>query len=179
MTTLSGKTALVTGASRGLGRASAFKLAQAGTQVLVHFQQRRRGSRAGRRGDSQGRRPRGRGRRRPRGGRRAHKLAKRTHEIIGDRLDIRIANAGVSKARRSRTPRSRIPTDCSRSTCEFPSSSSSTPADPARGQLHRHAVIARGPRRRGRLVCLFRDEGRNRHVGEAFRLRARHPRHFA
>jgi coenzyme PQQ precursor peptide PqqA len=37
MTTLSGKTALVTGASRGLGRASALALAKAGAQVLVHY----------------------------------------------------------------------------------------------------------------------------------------------
>jgi NAD(P)-dependent dehydrogenase (short-subunit alcohol dehydrogenase family) len=36
MTTLSGKTTLVTGASRGMGRASALALAAAGTQVLVH-----------------------------------------------------------------------------------------------------------------------------------------------
>jgi NAD(P)-dependent dehydrogenase (short-subunit alcohol dehydrogenase family) len=37
MTKLSGKTALVTGASRGIGRASALALAQAGAQVLVHY----------------------------------------------------------------------------------------------------------------------------------------------
>jgi 3-oxoacyl-[acyl-carrier protein] reductase len=37
MTTLSGKTALVTGASRGIGRASALALAKAGARVLVHY----------------------------------------------------------------------------------------------------------------------------------------------
>jgi 3-oxoacyl-[acyl-carrier protein] reductase len=37
MATLSGKTALVTGASRGIGRASAIALAQEGAQVLVHY----------------------------------------------------------------------------------------------------------------------------------------------
>src|SRR4029077_20951350 len=37
MTNLSGKTALVTGASRGIGRASALALAEAGAQVLVHY----------------------------------------------------------------------------------------------------------------------------------------------
>jgi len=37
MTTLSGKTALVTGASRGIGRASALALARMGAQVLVHY----------------------------------------------------------------------------------------------------------------------------------------------
>src|SRR5437868_1611035 len=37
MTNLYGKTALVTGASRGIGRASALALARAGAQVLVHY----------------------------------------------------------------------------------------------------------------------------------------------
>src|ERR1700741_1706229 len=37
MTSLTGKTALVTGASRGIGRASALALAKAGAQVLVHY----------------------------------------------------------------------------------------------------------------------------------------------
>ena len=37
MNNLQGKTALVTGASRGIGRASALALAQAGAQVLVHY----------------------------------------------------------------------------------------------------------------------------------------------
>ncbi len=37
MTELSGKAALVTGASRGIGRASALALARAGARVLVHY----------------------------------------------------------------------------------------------------------------------------------------------
>ena len=37
MSTLSGKTALVTGASRGIGRAGALALGRAGARVLVHY----------------------------------------------------------------------------------------------------------------------------------------------
>ncbi len=37
MTDLSGKSALVTGASRGIGCASAFALAKAGGEVMVHY----------------------------------------------------------------------------------------------------------------------------------------------
>jgi len=37
MPSLNGKTALVTGASRGMGRATALALASAGAQVLVHY----------------------------------------------------------------------------------------------------------------------------------------------
>jgi NAD(P)-dependent dehydrogenase (short-subunit alcohol dehydrogenase family) len=98
MTTLSGKTALVTGASRGMGRASALALAKAGAQVLVHYG---RGAveaegvvneirKAGGRADAIAAdlaAPDG-----------AHKLAKQARGIVGDRLDILVANAGVSKA---------------------------------------------------------------------------------
>lgn len=98
MTTLSGKTALVTGASRGIGRASALALARAGAQVLVHYS---RGAaeaegvvneirKAGGRADAIAAdlaAPDG-----------AHKLAKQVRSIVGDRLDILVANAGVSKA---------------------------------------------------------------------------------
>jgi len=37
MNTIQGKTALVTGASRGIGRATALALADAGASVLVHY----------------------------------------------------------------------------------------------------------------------------------------------
>src|SRR5271163_752359 len=98
MASLSGKTALVTGASRGIGRASALALAAAGAQVLVHY------GRGAIEADGVVAEIR-------KGGGRAdavasdlsaadgpHKLAKLTRNIVGDRLDILVANAGISKA---------------------------------------------------------------------------------
>jgi NAD(P)-dependent dehydrogenase (short-subunit alcohol dehydrogenase family) len=98
MPTLTGKTALVTGASRGMGRASALALAAAGAQVLVHYGRGAKEAdavvaeirKAGGRADAlatdlaaaDG----------------ADKLARLTRGIVGDRLDILIANAGVSKS---------------------------------------------------------------------------------
>ena len=98
MSMLSGKTALVTGASRGIGRASAMALARAGAQVLVHYSSgekeadavvaeiRKDGGRAEKAGADlrQADGP--------------HMLAKRVRAIVGDRLDILVANAGISKA---------------------------------------------------------------------------------
>jgi 3-oxoacyl-[acyl-carrier protein] reductase len=98
MNTLSGKTALVTGASRGIGRATALALAKAGAQVLVHY------SRAAQEAESvvaEIRRTAGRAEAiatdlaEPDG---AHKLAKQVRKIVGDRLDILVANAGISKS---------------------------------------------------------------------------------
>jgi len=98
MTNLSGKTALVTGASRGIGRASALALAKAGAQVLVHYA---RGAEEAEAVAAQIRS----------GGGRAdtiaadlaapdgpHELAKRVRATVGDRLDILVANAGISKS---------------------------------------------------------------------------------
>jgi 3-oxoacyl-[acyl-carrier protein] reductase len=98
MTNLSGKTALVTGASRGIGRATALELAKAGAQVLVHYSTSRReaeavvaeiataGGRAQALKADLGL---------PDG---AHDLARQTRAVVGERLDILIANAGASKS---------------------------------------------------------------------------------
>jgi NAD(P)-dependent dehydrogenase (short-subunit alcohol dehydrogenase family) len=98
MTKLSGKTALVTGASRGMGRASALALARMGAQVLVHYGSGVKEAeavvaeirKAGGRGDvvaADLSAPDG-----------AHKLAKQVRAVVGDRLDILVANAGTSKS---------------------------------------------------------------------------------
>src|SRR5215470_2815478 len=98
MTTLLGKTALVTGASRGIGRASALALAAAGAQVLVHYG---RGAKEADGVVAEIRKAGGRGDAVTADLERAdgpHKLAKLTRDIVGDRLDILVANAGVSKS---------------------------------------------------------------------------------
>ena len=98
MRNLSGKTALVTGASRGIGRASALALAAAGAQVLVHYG---RGANEADGVVSEIRKVGGRGDAVAADLERAdgpHKLAKLARDIVGDRLDILVANAGVSKS---------------------------------------------------------------------------------
>jgi 3-oxoacyl-[acyl-carrier protein] reductase len=98
MSDLSGKTALVTGASRGIGRASALALAKAGAQVVVQY------GRGAKEAEAVVAKIRSTGGRAdmvaadlaaPDG---AHTLAKRVRGIVGDRLDILVLNAGVSKA---------------------------------------------------------------------------------
>ena len=66
MTDLKGKTALVTGASRGIGRASALALAKSGAQVLVHYASGAKEADAVASRNSQSRRPGRYGRRRSR-----------------------------------------------------------------------------------------------------------------
>jgi NADP-dependent 3-hydroxy acid dehydrogenase YdfG len=96
MTILSGKTALVTSASRGIGRATALALARGGAQVLVHY------GRGATEAEAVVREIR------DAGGRAdmvsadmaaadgPHKLAADVRRIIGDRLDILVANAGIA-----------------------------------------------------------------------------------
>ncbi|HEY2620045.1 MAG TPA: SDR family oxidoreductase [Acetobacteraceae bacterium] len=98
MTILSGKTALVTGASRGIGRASALALARAGAQVLVHYGRGADEADAVVReiGDLGSRADKIAANLAAADG--AHELARKVRSIVGARLDILVANAGVSKA---------------------------------------------------------------------------------
>src|SRR5271170_6029693 len=95
---LSAKTALVTGASRGIGRASALALAKAGAQVLVHY------GRGAKEAEAVVAEIVGNGGRAeaisadlaaPDG---PAKLAAQVRRIVGDRLDILVANAGIAKS---------------------------------------------------------------------------------
>ena len=180
MPNLSGKTALVTGASRGIGRASALALAAAGAQVLVHYG---RGAteadgvvaemgKAGGRADAvaadlaaaDG----------------PHKLAKLARNIVGDRLDILVANAGVSKAvtieettvedfDRLFAVNVRAPFFLVQQLLPILSKGSSV--------IFLSSLAARGVARYDPGVC--GDQGRHRHACQTFRLaarRARYPR---
>jgi 3-oxoacyl-[acyl-carrier protein] reductase len=100
MTTLQNKTALVTGASRGIGRATAAALAEAGAHVLVHY------GRSAREAESLVAEIQTKGGHAdaisadlgtPEG---ASLLAKQVRSIVGDRLDVLVLNAGISKAAR-------------------------------------------------------------------------------
>jgi 3-oxoacyl-[acyl-carrier protein] reductase len=98
MTALGNKTALVTGASRGIGRATALALASDGAHVVVHYGRsaqeaeslvveiEKKGGRAtavsADLGTSDG----------------AVLLAKQVRSIVGNRLDVLVLNAGISKA---------------------------------------------------------------------------------
>ncbi len=98
MTTLQDKTALVTGASRGIGRATASALAEAGAYVLVHYGRsveeaeslvgniRSKGGRADAIRADLGT---------PDG---ATLLAREVQSIVGERLDVLVCNAGIAKA---------------------------------------------------------------------------------
>ena len=100
MATLQGKTALVTGASRGIGRATALALADAGAHVLVHYGRslqdaeslvasiRSKGGRADAIKADLGT---------PDG---ATLLAREVRSVVGERLDVLVSNAGISKAAR-------------------------------------------------------------------------------
>jgi len=98
MTILTGKTALVTGASRGIGRATALALARAGAQVLVHYSS---GAAEADAVVAEILQAGGKAEKIAADLRLAdgpHTLAQRTRAIIGGRLDILVANAGISRA---------------------------------------------------------------------------------
>jgi 3-oxoacyl-[acyl-carrier protein] reductase len=100
MTALQNKTALVTGASRGIGRATATALAEAGAHVLVHYGRSKqeaqslvaeiqtKGGRADAISADLGT---------PAG---ASLLATEVRAIVRDRLDVLVLNAGISKSAR-------------------------------------------------------------------------------
>ena len=100
MPELENRTALVTGASRGIGRATALALATAGAHVLVHYRRsaqeaeslvaeiKAKGGRADAVSADLGT---------PDG---ASSLADQVRSIVGDRLDVLVLNAGISKAAR-------------------------------------------------------------------------------
>jgi 3-oxoacyl-[acyl-carrier protein] reductase len=98
MKDLEGKIALVTGASRGIGRAAALAMAQAGARVLVHY------SKSPGEADSVVKQIRSSGGRADQVGAdlseldAPHRLAAQVKAMVGGRLDVLVANAGVANS---------------------------------------------------------------------------------
>src|ERR1700726_2738839 len=104
MVALLNKTALVTGASRGIGRATASALAAAGAHVLVHYGRSAQDAESlvadirSKEGRADAIRadlgtPDG-----------ATLLAREVRSIVGERLDVLVSNAGITKAATIQVP---------------------------------------------------------------------------
>ena len=97
---LDGKKALITGASRGIGRATALALAKTGAHVLVHYGKSQTDAETlvtGIRNDGGSADLVGTDLAAPEG---AAELAAKVRSMVGERLDILVVNAGISKAAR-------------------------------------------------------------------------------
>src|SRR5579863_3576107 len=100
MANLKNKIALVTGASRGIGKATALALATAGAHVLVHYGRSQKDAdtlvaaikHSGGKADSVGADLAAPGS--------AVALVAKVRGLVGDRLDVLVLNAGISKAAR-------------------------------------------------------------------------------
>jgi len=100
MANLTNKIALVTGASRGIGKATALALAAAGAHVLVHYGRSQKDAdtlvaaikHSGGKADSVGADLAAPGA--------AVELVAKVRGLVGDRLDVLVLNAGISKAAR-------------------------------------------------------------------------------
>lgn len=96
MNRLEGKTALVTGGSRGIGRAAVLSLASQGAQVIIHYGKAKEEAE-----EIAAQIAKNGGRAQPVSADMAsadgpHELAGKVRAIVGDRLDILVANAGIS-----------------------------------------------------------------------------------
>jgi 3-oxoacyl-[acyl-carrier protein] reductase len=176
MTDLISRTALVTGASRGIGRATARALAAAGARVIVHYGSAAREAESlvaeirasGGQADAVGAdlaKPDG-----------AHKLVAEVRRLVGDRLDILVANAGIATAAtiedqtveefdRMFAVNVRAPFFLVQQLLPLLRDGSSV--------VLMSSLAARAS------VGLWRDQGRDRHAGETLRSvvgAARHPR---
>jgi NAD(P)-dependent dehydrogenase (short-subunit alcohol dehydrogenase family) len=98
MNDLNGKTALVTGASRGIGRAIALALGRAGARVLVHYSSNEAAadSTVAEIIASGGHAQKVVADLRSADG--PHALASQVRAVVGGRLDVLVANAGIAKA---------------------------------------------------------------------------------
>ena len=170
MPTLNGKTALVTGGSRGIGRASALALAAAGAQVLVHY------GRGAKEADAVVAEIR-------KGGGRADTVAADLAAADGasslrgrPAASSAIAWTSLSPMRGSRKPQRSRKRPLRISINSSPSMSARRSFWCSSCFPYRHGssvvlyLIARGARRRRHDLGLRGHERRHRHAGEAFRL---------